>query len=110
VTATNASTPFQKGVDRLFADHPIVGPRVASVDWTGATRAKVRLPGFPMDQMPAVVRNKFKSTMNEKIAALATSERTTGDVHLELIDENGRVMDTLDAKELIGAFAEPPQG
>lgn len=107
--SSNASTPFQKSVDELFAKHPIVGPRIAKIEWTGDTTAKVVLPGFPMDQMPQVVRNKFKSTMNEKIAGLLGDNAAKSDVRIELVDDSGRVMDKLDAKELVGAFA-PQEG
>ena len=107
---SNASTAFQKGVDRLFAEHPIVGPRVKDIEWTSATTAKVELPAFPMDQMPPVVRNKFKSTMNEKIAALMSEQHVAGTVRIDIVGDGDRVMDSLDAKELIGAFAQPPEG
>jgi len=106
---SNASTPFQKSVDQLFAEHSIVGPRISKIEWTGETSAKIVLPGFPMDQMPAVVRNKFKSTMNEKIAGLLGENTAKSDVAIELVDDTGRVMDKLDAKELVGAFA-PQEG
>jgi len=109
-TTTNASTAFQKGVDKLFAEHPIVGPRVKDIEWTSETTARVDLPAFPMDQMPPVVRNKFKSTMNEKIAALVSEQHVAGTVRIDLVGDGDRVMDSLDAKELIGAFAQPPEG
>ena len=58
-----------------------------------------------MDKMPAVVRNKFKSTMNEQIGALAQKDGVTDDIEIELTDdENDNVMDRLDGHELVGAF------
>jgi tetratricopeptide (TPR) repeat protein len=119
-TATEAAVPpalqsdamsdFQRDVDRVFAGHAIVSPKIARIDWTDDTNGAVRLRAFPMDQMPPVVRNKFKSTTNEKIAALMRQHSVAGDLRIELVDDDsGRVMDTLDAKELIGAFDEPKE-
>jgi hypothetical protein len=31
-------------------------------------------------------------------------------VRIDLVGDGDRVMDSLDAKELIGAFAQPPEG
>jgi hypothetical protein len=84
-----------------------VSPRIARIEWRSAANAAVHLAGFPMDQMPPVVRNKFKSTTNGKLAKLASEHGVKEEVRVELVDQaNGRVMDTLDAKELIGAFDE----
>ena len=77
------------------------------IDWQGDATARVMLRDFPMDQMPPVMRNKFKSGMNEKLAGLAESKNVETDVKIELVDEaSGRVMDVLDGKEWVGAFDE----
>jgi Flp pilus assembly protein TadD len=105
--ASNASTDFQKEVDGLFASHQIVGPRVRSVNWTGTTNAKVELRDFPMDKMPPVMRNKFKSGINESIAELTDEYGVDAPVHIELVDgASTAVMDSLDGKEWVGAFDE----
>jgi len=102
---SNATTDFQRSVDRVFGSHPIIAPKVARMDWSADATGAVRLRAFPMDQMPQVVRNKFKSTVNEKVASLAKQYGVGGDVRIDMVDdESGRVMDTLDGKELIGAF------
>jgi len=104
---SNASTDFQRAVDGILTSHAIVGPRITRIDWTGDATAKVYLHGFPMDRMPAVVRNKFKSTMNEQIAALAKKDAVKEDISIELADDdNDNVMDRLDGHELVGAFDE----
>ena len=105
--ASNASTDFQKEVDRLFTGHQIVGPRVRSINWTGAASARVELRDFPMDKMPAVMRNKFKSGINESMAKLATEQGIGGPLLIELVDgTSDAVMDRLDGKEWVGAFDE----
>jgi tetratricopeptide (TPR) repeat protein len=107
---SDASTDFQLDVDKVFREHAIVSPKILRIDWADDTHGAVKLRAFPMDQMPPVIRNKFKSTTNEKIAALMRQHSITGDLRIELIDEDsGRVMDVLDAKELLGAFDEPKE-
>lgn len=102
---SNASTDFQRAVDGILTSHTIVGPRITRIDWTGNATARVYLHAFPMDKMPAVVRNKFKSMMNEQIAALAQKDGVKDDISIELADdENDNVMDRLDGHELVGAF------
>jgi tetratricopeptide (TPR) repeat protein len=104
---SNADGAFQKGVDALFTQHRIVGPRVASIDWTGDTTAQVTLRDFPMDKMPPVMRNKFKSSLNEAMTELATSNDVDGALMIELVDgASGSVMDKLDGKEWVGDFDE----
>ncbi len=110
--ASNAQSEFQKGVDQLFTGHRIVGPRVVKIDWTGDLTASILLDNFPMDKMPPVMRNKFKSTINGEISGLATkySVSLTG-LGVSLVDAaSNRVMDTFDGKELIGVFDVPADG
>jgi tetratricopeptide (TPR) repeat protein len=104
---TNASTDFQRDVDRALTQHAIVGPRVSAIEWKDAGTAEVRLRQFPMDKMPPVMRNKFKSTMNELIANAAKQRGVDAKLQIDLVDaDSGRVMDTLDGKQWVGAFDE----
>ncbi len=104
---SNAASPFQQNADLLFTGHRIVGPRVVRIEWPGASRATVRLREFPMDQMPPVMRNKFKSGINRSLTELAQKNAVASEILIELVDEtSGRVMDKLDGKEWVGAFDE----
>jgi len=104
---TNAETPFQISAGGLITGHRIVGPRVVSINWTAASEAQVKLSAFPMDKMPPVMRNKFKSGMNEQLAAMAEEQDIETPIRIELVDaDSGNVMDTLDGKEWVGAFDE----
>ncbi|HYB98287.1 MAG TPA: tetratricopeptide repeat protein [Candidatus Limnocylindrales bacterium] len=103
---TNASSDFQREAEALLVAHPIMGQRIRSFEWTGTAAARVMVGDFPMDKMPPVVRNKFKSGMNEKLTALATARSIADPIHLELVDpETSQTMDKLDGKEMVGAFA-----
>ena len=104
---SNASTPFQVGAGGLLTGHRIVGPRVVEIEWSAPSTASVKLKGFPMDAMPPVMRNKFKSGMNEQLAAMAEEQSVDAPIRIDLVDaDSGRVMDTLDGKEWVGAFDE----
>lgn len=93
---TNASTDFQRAAEKPVITHPIVGPRVVSFNWTGPTSAKTKIADFPMDKMPPFARAKFKSSMADKIAAVAKANGVEGPVTFELVDNaSGSVMDTL---------------
>lgn len=104
---SNAASEFQLEAGSLLTGYRIVGPRIVEIDWQGDAAARVMIRDFPMDQMPPVMRNKFKSGMNEKLAGLAESKNVDADLKIELVDEaSGRVMDVLDGKEWVGAFDE----
>jgi len=106
---TNATNDFQRQAETLLLSHPIVGQRIRSFEWTGAAAGRVLIGDFPMDKMPPVVRNKFKSGMNQKLTALASSTSVAEPIHLELVDpESSQTMDKLDGKEMVGAF-DPQQ-
>ncbi len=108
---SNASSEFQHKVDALLLGHGIFGPKIATIHWSGDSTAKVELNKFPMDQMPPVMRNKFKSTMNESIAKIAADHGVVLPVDVELVDgASKRVMDHFDGKELVGAFDEQNDG
>jgi cytochrome c-type biogenesis protein CcmH/NrfG len=105
---TNANTDFQRAVDGVIVAHPIVGRKLARIEWTGPATGAVHLTDFPMDKMPPVVRNKFKSNMNEAIAGLANDHDVGAGIAIALVDDaTGRTMDQFDGKELIGAFDQP---
>ena len=105
--ASNASTAFQREAEAALRRHPIVGPKIESVRWNGAAQGVVSVRGFPMNAMPPVVRNKFKSRMNEELSALAQRESIDATLRIELVDaDSTKVMDALDGKEWVGAFDE----
>ena len=104
---SNASTDFQRDAEAALRRHPIVGPKIDAVEWKGPTTGVVSIRGFPMDAMPPVVRNKFKSRMNEELSALAKRDGIDAPMRIEIIDaDSTKVMDALDGKEWVGAFDE----
>jgi len=105
--ATNATSVFQREAEGVLRDHPIVGPKIASVEWSGPGIATVLLREFPMQAMPPVMRNKFKSRMNESLSGLAARNGVSEPLRIDLADAGTKErMDTLDGKEWVGAFDE----
>jgi Flp pilus assembly protein TadD len=104
---SNASTDFQRSAESLLRGYRIVGQRIGEVEWTGPATANVQIAEFPMDKMPPVMRNKFKSGMNESLAKLAGEQGIAEAIDISLVDAaTGAVMDKLDGKEWVGAFDE----
>jgi tetratricopeptide (TPR) repeat protein len=104
---SNASTDFQRDAEAALRGHPIVGPKIVAVEWKGPAAGIVSIRGFPMDAMPPVVRNKFKSRMNEELSALAKRDEVDAPLGIEIVDaDSKKVMDALDGKEWVGAFDE----
>lgn len=104
----NATSDFQRGADRLLLDHHIVGPRVVAITWSSDSSAEVKLNSFPMDKMPPVVRNLFKSRINKALSSLAEKSSLDDAINIALVDsESGLTMDKLDGVELVGAFDQP---
>lgn len=105
---TNAGTDFQRHAEKPLITHPIVGPRVASFEWTGPASVRVKIADFPMDRMPPFARAKFKSGMTEKMQAVATADGVAGAVTVEIVDNaSGAVMETLDTSAAGAAAAAP---
>ena len=106
-TAANGESSFQRAADRMLHSQPILGEKIAGIEWTGAAAATVRIADFPMDQMPDVMRNKFKATLNGKLASLAGDHGVGDPISVDLVDDaSGRVLDHLDGKEFVELFDE----
>ncbi len=104
---TNATSEFQKAADELLTSQPIFGQRIARIDWTGPSAARVLVSDFPMEQMPEVMRNKFKANLNGALSSLAADHGVGSPISVELVDATtGRVLERLDGKEMVGAFDE----
>lgn len=103
---TNADSDFQRQAEKPFITHPIVGPRVVAFEWSGPTTLKATIADFPMDRMPPFARDKFRSGMVDKLAAVASDNGVDAGVVVELVDKaSGKTMDTL---ETAGGGAPSP--
>jgi Flp pilus assembly protein TadD len=89
-------TPFQAEVESTFRGHEIMGPRIASIEWTGPGEARVLMRSFPMDAMPPMVRGKFETRLRDTLNDAAKTHPIEGARSVTLVDaDSGRVMDTI---------------
>jgi tetratricopeptide (TPR) repeat protein len=95
--AAAAATTYKGAVEALFRGHAIAGPKVVAVDWPAEGRVRITMNGFPMAQMPEVMRNGFLDKMKrgagDARARFAGSPATT----IEIVDQSsGEVMATIE--------------
>lgn len=84
---------FQEGMDASLHQHPIIGPKIDRIEWTGAQTAKVYLREFPMDQMPADMTTMFTDRMKARVKEQKDAHKVTQPARLELVDNaSGKVM------------------
>jgi len=82
-------------VEAVFRSHPIAGSRIDRIDWPSAAAVRVVLREFPMDGMPAPVRETFVSRLRSGVRAGKRSHQSTAPLTVELVDAtSGRVMET----------------
>ena len=91
-----ASDTFQGGVEAIFRQHPILGPKVERIEWSGAESAKVYLRDFPMEQMPPDMVSTFTDHLKSQIKEQKDAHKVTAAARVELVDSgSGKVMDTV---------------
>jgi len=91
-----ASGTFQGGVEAIFRQHPILGPKVERIEWSGAESAKVYLRDFPMEQMPPDMVSTFTDRLKSQIKEQKDAHKVTAAARVELVDSgSGKVMDTV---------------
>lgn len=90
------SSSFKGAMERMLRDLPIAGPKVASVQWPSATRARVLMDNFPMDQMPPFAAAKFISDLKSGIGDVKSAHDVHAKVEIDICDvASGRVMQSV---------------
>ncbi len=88
-----AAGTFQGAMEQMLRDLPIAGPKVQSLQWPSATRTRVLMDNFPMDQMPPFAANKFMTDLKAGIDQVKTAHQISGQVEVDICDAaSGRVM------------------
>jgi len=94
--AAAPTSPFQAAVEKDLRAHPILGPRVVRIEWTGPGAGRVVVRSFPMEGMPPPVRDKFTGRISETLRQASKAAPVEGAVQLEFTDvESGKVMATV---------------
>jgi tetratricopeptide (TPR) repeat protein len=90
------SSSFKEAIERMLHDLPIAGPKIASVQWPSATRARVLMDNFPMDQMPPFAAAKFKSDLRNGIGGVKSAHNMRAPLEIDICDAaSGRVMQSV---------------
>ncbi|HJQ84420.1 MAG TPA: tetratricopeptide repeat protein [Candidatus Binatia bacterium] len=85
--------PFQTAVEAAFRASPIMGSRIVRFDWSGPASGTVVVQNFPMEGMPAEVRDKFTARLTQEVRSARESHPTDGPVRLDISDAgSGKVM------------------
>jgi len=94
--AGGGSSPFQTAVEHAFRNHPIVGPKIVRFEWSGPAAGRVLVENFPMEAMPAAVREKFTTHMGDELRTAQSANHIDGPVRVEIADaSSGTVMATV---------------
>jgi Flp pilus assembly protein TadD len=102
-------SPFQQDVEKRLRGAPIMGDRIARIDWNGPGSARVLVQNFPMSAMPEEVRGKFTDRLAQELRAASTANQPGGEVKLEIADADaGTVMATVTAAGQAPAAAPAP--
>ncbi|MBV8362488.1 MAG: tetratricopeptide repeat protein [Deltaproteobacteria bacterium] len=95
-TVSADSSSFKGAMERMLRDLPIAGPKVASVQWPSATRVRVLMDNFPMDQMPPFAATKFISDLKSGIGDVKSAHDVRAPVEIDICDAaSGRVMQSV---------------
>jgi tetratricopeptide (TPR) repeat protein len=95
--AMPAGGSFQGDAEAVFREHPIIGPKLQRIEWSGPESAKVYLTAFPLDQMPPEMLGTFKDRMKSRIKETKDAHDVAQTAKFELIDaESGKVMETIE--------------
>jgi tetratricopeptide (TPR) repeat protein len=88
------ATDFKSGVEGALHAHPIIGPKISAIEWPTATTARVKLAGFPLDQMPEFARNLFRARLETILDDAKTKFGTTAETAIDLVDaDKGTTME-----------------
>jgi len=94
--AAPAGGSFQADAEGIFRQNPIMGPKVARVEWPAAQTAKVFLRDFPVEQMPPEMRTMFMDRIKGRIKEKKDAYHVTETARFDLVDDaTGKVMDTI---------------
>jgi tetratricopeptide (TPR) repeat protein len=97
--AAGAPKGFHDLVEEALRSHPILGPKIAKLEWPSPTNGRLVLRQFPIEGMPDAVRRKFLDRLKTVLAEAKQRSGQAGAAKLDLVDDSsGDVMATVDAE------------
>ncbi|MCS6925120.1 MAG: tetratricopeptide repeat protein [Candidatus Binatia bacterium] len=96
-SGTNRS-PFQQAVEKILREQQIMGSRITRIEWPTATEARVFLQNFPMEGMPAEIRQRLVQRLRAQIAEAKNTAGMNSAAKVDLIDlDTQKIMETISA-------------
>lgn len=92
--ATGSDFPSQ--VEAQLRAHQILGPKIQSIEWPDAAKARVLVAEFPMQSMPEFARNLFHTRLETIITDAKKKFAVTDPRTIEIVDAaNGTTMESV---------------
>ena len=89
---------FRGSVESLFRGARVAGPKVVRLEWPSDDLVRVVMDGFPMDQMPEVMRISFLGKMESGLRETEEKFSIENPVRVEIVDQTtGKVMAQIDS-------------
>lgn len=87
---------FRPGVESIFRNHPMIGPKLDTIEWDGDEKVRVNIREFPMQGMPPEIKQRFLDRIRTQVRERKSANQVTAQVSIELIDPaTGSVMETI---------------
>jgi tetratricopeptide (TPR) repeat protein len=87
---------FREEAETVFRLHPLLGPKVESIEWPDDRTVRVAVHDFPMNTMPPEAREAFDARIKEGLKAKKEANQVTAELHVEFVDsKTGEVLETL---------------
>jgi tetratricopeptide (TPR) repeat protein len=87
---------FPSQVEAQLRAHQILGPKIQSIEWPDATRARVVVADFPMQSMPEFARNMFRTRLETILGDAKQKFGVTDARTIEVVDAaSGTAMETV---------------
>lgn len=94
--AASSAGTFQSSLENTIRGLPVAGSKVSAIQWPEKNKAMVLMANFPMDQMPAMAKNKFMNDLKAGIDSAKAAHKVTTPVEVDIVDaQSGRVMQTV---------------
>lgn len=87
---------LRQDVEAIFRGHPIAAAKIDRIDWAAPDRVRVVLREFPMDGMPAAIRERFIDRIRTGLRESAARHAPAPPPRVELVDAaTGAIMETI---------------
>lgn len=94
--AASSGADFPSQVEAQLRAHQILGPKIQSIEWPDAGRARVLVANFPMQSMPDFARNLFRTRLETILSDAKQKFGVAEPRTIEIADAaNGTTMETV---------------